>query len=64
MRKPNKNTPYNPYGPETGIPTPDLHNEALEEGTHYTGTSTPGTVDHASPEHAEGGAGHDGCRHE
>lgn len=64
MRKPNKNTPYNPYGPATGIPSPDPHNEVLEEGTYYTGTSIPGTADHARPGHAEGGAGHDGCGHE
>lgn len=64
MSKPNQNTPYNPYGPATGIPTPEPKNEALKEGSHYTGASTSGTADHARPGHAGGGAGHDGCAHD
>lgn len=64
MNKPNKNTPNIPYGPATSIPSPELHNEALNKGSHYTGASTPGTSNNAHPEHVEGGAGHDGCDHE
>lgn len=65
MSKPNRTeVPNIPYGPATGTPTPDPHNEALNKDSHYTGASTPGTADHAHPEHVEGGAGHDGCGHE
>ncbi len=35
-------TPYNPYGPATGVPTPEPHNQVLG-GDHYTGDVTPGT---------------------
>lgn len=63
MSKPNKNIPNTPYGPATGIPSPEPHNEALNKGSHYT-ASTPGTSNNAHPEHVEGGTGHDGCDHE
>lgn len=64
MRRPNKNTPYSPYGPATGIESPEPKNEVLKEDSHYTSASTPGTANHAYPKHAEGGAGHDGCSQE
>lgn len=63
MNRPNKNTPINPYGPATGIPTPEPKNEALNPDSHYTGASTPGTANNSHPEHAGGGPGHDGCNH-
>lgn len=56
MSKPNKNTPINPYGPATGIPTPEPKNEALNPDSHYTGASTPGTANNSHPEHAGGGS--------
>lgn len=65
MSKPNNsNIPNIPYGPATGIPTPEPHNGALAPDSHYTGASTPGTADNAHPGHVEGGAGHDGCGHD
>lgn len=69
MSKSRKNvnvTPNNQYGPATGIPTPQPKNEVLSTGKdhQYTGSSTPGTADHAHPEHVAGGPGHKNCEHE
>lgn len=62
MSKPNKTeVPNIPYGPATGVSSPDPKNEAVTKGSYYTGDSTPGTSDHAHPEHADGGAGHNDC---
>ena len=53
-------TPNIPYGPATGVPTPEPHNEALSTGPdhEYRKDSTPGTADHAEPRHVQGGPGH------
>lgn len=64
MSRPNNNTPYNPYGPATGAVTPDPKNEVLTPDSHYTGKSTPGTTNHAYPQHVAGGTGHEDCDHE
>ena len=59
-------TPNIPYGPATGVPTPEPHNEALSTGPdhEYRKDSTPGTADHAEPRHMQGGPGHKNCDHE
>lgn len=59
-------TPNTPYGPATGIPTPEPKNEALSTGKdhEYTGDTTPGTNRIAQPGHIPGGPGHEGCEHE
>ena len=46
-------TPNIPYGPATGVPTPEPHNEVLSTGPdhEYRNDSTPGTADHAEPRH-------------
>lgn len=56
-------TPNTPYGPATGVPSPEPKNQALGE-EHYTGDCTPGTADHAQPGHVLGGPGHENCDHE
>ena len=65
-RKHVSETPHNPNGPATGVPTPEPRNEVLSKGKdhQYTGSSTPGTADHAHPGHADGGPGHKNCNHE
>lgn len=59
-------TPNIPYGPATGVPTPEPKNEALSTGKdhEYTGASTPGTANHAYPQHVSGGPGHENCDYE
>lgn len=52
--------PTNPYGPATGVPTPEPKNEALSD-SRYTGSVKPGTSNATSPGHAEGGPGHTDC---
>lgn len=56
-------TPNTPYGPATGIPTPEPKNEALSkgEGHEYTGDVTPGTGKIVQPGHVPGGPGHTDC---
>lgn len=65
-RKHVSETPHNPYGPATKIPTPEPKNEALSKGQEhqYRKESTPGTADYAQPVHVEGGPGHENCDHE
>lgn len=55
-----------PYGPATGVPTPEPRNEVLSTGPdhEYSKDSTPGTDDHAEPRHVQGGPGHKNCDHE
>lgn len=52
-------TPNIPYGPATGVPTPEPHNEVLSTGPdhEYRKDSTPGTADHAEPKHVQSGPG-------
>ena len=59
-------TPNIPYGPATGVPTPEPHNEVLSTGPdhEYRKDSTPGTADHAEPRHVQGGPGHRECDNE
>ena len=59
-------TPTTPYGPATGIPTPEPKNDALSKGTahDYTGDTTPGTSRIVQPGHIPGGPGHMDCDHE
>ena len=59
-------TPNIPYGPATGVQSPEPHNEALSTGAdhEYRGDSTPGTADYAEPRHVQGGPGHKDCSHE
>lgn len=59
-------TPNTPYGPATGVPTPEPKNEVLSKGPdhEYRKASTPGTADHAQPGHVAGGPGHENCDHE
>ena len=59
-------TPNIPYGPATGVPTPESHNQVLSTGPDhkYRKDSTPGTADHAEPRHMQGGPGHKECDHE
>lgn len=64
MSKPNGNTPNSPYGSVTGIPTPDPENGVLTPSSCYASESTPGTADHAYPQHVEGGVGHADCDHD
>lgn len=64
MSKLNKNTPYTPYGPATGIPTPEESKGTQTSDSHYTGASTPGTANNAQPGHISGGPGHGECDHE
>lgn len=58
--------PRNPYGPATGVPSPEPKNEALSKGLdhEYQKASTPGTANYAEPGHADGGPGHVDCEHE
>ena len=58
--------PTTPYGPATGIPTPEPKNEALKKGTghEYTSDTTPGTSRIVQPGHIPGGPGHAACDHE
>ncbi len=62
-RKHVSETPSNPYGPATGVPSPEPRNEALG-GEHYTGDVTPGTSNIVQPGHVPGGPGHEDCDHE
>ena len=56
-------TPNIPYGPATGVQSPEPHNEALSTGEdhEYRKDSTPGTADQR---HVQGGPGHQDCDHE
>lgn len=59
-------TPNIPYGPATGTPTPELHNEALSKGPdhEYTSDVTPGTAKAVQLGHIAGGPGHGRCGHD
>ena len=59
-------TPTTPYGPVTGISTPEPKNDALSKGTahDYTSDTTPGTSRIVQPGHIPGGPGHADCDHE
>lgn len=59
-------TPNTPYGPATGVPTPEPHNEALSTGKdhEYTGDVTPGTSNYVQVGHVPGGPGHKNCDHD
>lgn len=59
-------TPSIPYGPVTGVPTSEPHNEALSKGKdhEYTGDVTPGTSKVIQPGHVAGGPGHKDCSHD
>jgi len=59
-------TPYNPYGPATGVPTPEKQNKVLSTGKEhlYTGDVTPGTSNYVQVGHIPGGPGHKDCDHE
>lgn len=58
-------TPNIPYGPATGVPTPEPHNEVLSTGAghEYRGDVTPGTDNIVQPGHVAGGPGHKDCGH-
>lgn len=53
-------------GPAVGKDGGAPKNEALSTGPdhEYRKDSTPGTADHAKPQHAAGGPGHANCDHE